>query len=58
MDEFGEHHSHSRTIVAKNIIHISIIVGKHKVQTVPEVVMAMIIANLTFGNKFEVDTIP
>ena len=50
--------SYTGTIVVEYIFNIAVIIGKHKVQTIADIMMTMITFNNRVSNKFKVYTVP
>src|SRR6476659_3770524 len=52
-----KHYSDSRTVILKNISDVSVVVGKHKVQSIPNVFKRRVMPDNRMGYKLEVNTI-
>ena len=53
----GVHHRYSSSVFPKAVVGISIVVGKHKMQAVTNVVLTKIALHVALGHKFQVDAI-
>src|SRR5699024_7200140 len=58
IDEFRKHNSDSRTISFKSIIVIYIMIGKHEMQSIPNIIMTVIVPDDTAVRKLKINPIP
>src|SRR5690606_42151752 len=56
-DFFRVHHGHTSTIIAKDVVDISVFMRKHKVKTVSDIFRSYIPPDYRTGDKFKINAV-
>ena len=57
IDIFGKHDCHSGTVLFEGVVFIQVMVGKHEMESIADVVVAVIVSNDAAIRKFKIDAI-
>jgi hypothetical protein len=56
-DFIGIHHSYTGAIITKRIILVGVIIGKHEMKTIPDIVFTQVVMDKGVGDKFEINAV-
>lgn len=57
IDIFGKHDCYAGTVLFEGVVFIHVMVGKHEMESISDIVVAVIVSNDAAIRKFKIDAI-